>query len=273
VPLDFSNSAVINWQVQTYAVPADIAGYDGIAADNVDLGNWGDACGIYRNGTWVQLYTGQQEDDPGWQNNIISWLTQMQNALHALNPPLALTVNSSFADIPATDPLVQEMVDHVDAIGEEGGFTLQGSGYLTDSAWVQHIAFITSVQAQGKGYYSENQFPSVGKQEIQWALSSYLMGKGHTEDISINGIQQYGSVSWHQEYSAQIGSPSGAMYQNQQVYWRSYSNGLVIVNPSSTQVYTITMPSGVNYVDLYGNSVGSTINMPIHSGMVLLNAS
>ncbi len=273
MPLDFSNSAVISWQVQTYGVPASLAGYDGIAADNVDLGNWANACGVYRNGKWVQLYTGLQEDDPAWQNNIIYWLTQMQNALHALNPPLALTVNSSFADIPATDPLVQQMVNHVDAIGEEGGFTLQGGGYLTDTAWVQHMTFIAYVQAQGKAYYSGNQFSTLGTSEIQWALASYLMCKGHAAAISINGIQQYGSVNWLQEYSAQIGSPSGAMYQNQQVYWRSYSNGLVIVNPSSTQAYTITMPPGSQYVDLYGNVIGSTISMPIHSGIVMLKAS
>jgi hypothetical protein len=272
VPLDFSNSAVISWQVQTYAQPASASGYDGIAADNADLGNWTGACGVYRNGTWMQLYSGQRQDDPAWQNNVIFWLSQMQNALHGLNPPLALIPNTSFADVPVTSPLVQKMADHVDAFGEEGGFTLQGKGYLTGTAWLQHMTFIASLQAQGKAYYSANQFPSVGKQEIQWALASYLMCKAHAAALAISGIQQYGSANWYPEYAAQLGNPSGAMSQDQQVYWRFYTNGLTIANPSATQSYMITLPSGVHYVDLYGNHVGPTITMAIHTGMVLLVA-
>ena len=273
VPLDFSNSAVISWQVQTYAVPASTSGYDGIAADNADLGNWSQACGVYRNGSWVQLYNGQKEDDAAWQNNVIYWLSQMQKALHGFSHPLALIPNTSFADVPVTSALVQKMAGHVDAFLEENGFTLAGAGYLTDSAWVQHIAFITSLQAQGKAYFSENQYPAIGQSEIQWALASYLMCKNHAAALTINLNQQYGSTNLYPEYSAKIGNPSGAMYQDQQVYWRGYSNGLVIVNPSSTQAYTVTLPSGVKYVDLYGNVVGPTISMPIHSGIVLLIAS
>ena len=273
VPLDFSNTAVISWQVQTYAVPASTSGYDSIGADNADLGNWSGACGVYRNGSWVQLYTGQQEDDPAWQNNVVFWLSQMQQALHGLKNPLAFTPNSSFANVPVTSTLVQKMASHVDGFLEEDGFTDQGRGYLTDSAWLQHITFITNMQAQGKGYYIEDQFPKVGRPEIQWALASYLMCKNHAAGLAINVNQQYGSVNLYPEYSAQIGNPSGAMYQNQQVYWRAYSNGLAIVNPSSTKSYTVTLPSGVNYVDLYGNSVGPTISMPVHSGIVLLIAS
>lgn len=270
VPLDFSNAAVIAWQVQTYAEPASVFGYDGIAADNADLGNWTGACGVYRNGSWVQLYTGQRLDDPLWQNNVIYWLSQMQKALHALSHPLALIPNTSFADVPVTSSLVQKLVSYVDGIGEEGGFTLQGNGYLTDGDWLQHMTFITSLQAQGKAYFSGNEFPSVGEQEIQWALASYLMCKGHMEALAINRMQAYGSANWYPEYGAQIGSPSGAMYQSQQVYWRSYTKGLVIVNPSSIQSYTITLPSGAHYVNLYGHSVGPTVSMPIHSGIVLL---
>ncbi len=272
VSLDFSNRAVIAWQMQTYAQPASQAGYNGIAADNVDLGNWAGACGVYRKGTWVQLYNGQRLDDPAWQANVLFWLSQVQPALHALTPPLSLIPNSSFADVPVTSALVQKMMAYVDGLAEEDGFTRQGHGYLTDTAWLQHMSFIPSLQAQGKAYYSGNQFPSVGPQEIQWALASYLMCKEHAAALAISGIQQYGGINWYPEYAAQIGSPNGDMYQDQQVYWRSYTNGLTIVNPSSTYSYTITLPSGVNYVDLYGNSVGSAISMGIHTGIVLLIA-
>src|SRR5439155_5684487 len=34
-PLDFSNPALVPWQIQTYAQPASVSGYDAIAADNI----------------------------------------------------------------------------------------------------------------------------------------------------------------------------------------------------------------------------------------------
>lgn len=273
VPLDFSNPAFISWQVQNYAQPASSAGYDGIGADNVDLANGYGACGIYRKGSWVQLYTGRVTDAM-WNKNVLSWLSRMQRALHALPRPLALIPNVSFGSSLADTPLLQQFVTHVDGIGEEDGFTNQGRGYVTDSAWVQHMRIIAYVQAQGKPYYVTNQFSSVvGRQQIQWALASYLMGKFHTEALFISKYQQYGGELWYQEYAAHIGYPTGQMYQRQQVYWRSYSRGLVIVNPSSARTYTVTFPAGRRYIDLYSHAVGRTITLPAHTGMVLLNAS
>src|SRR6266567_9545386 len=58
MPLDFSNPALVDWQVQNFALPASKRGYDGIIADNLNLQNLFGACGIYdKTGKWVQRYT------------------------------------------------------------------------------------------------------------------------------------------------------------------------------------------------------------------------
>jgi hypothetical protein len=59
------------------------------------------------------------------------------------------------------------------------------------------------------------------------------------------------------------------MRQDQNVYWRDYTRGVAIVNPSSTATYSITLNSG-QYVDLYGKSVNQSLLMQPHTGMVLL---
>lgn len=272
VPLDFSNPAVMDWQVQTYATPAANAGYDGITADNVDLGNWYHACGVYRNGTWTQLYNGQNSDS-AWNTNILFWLSHMRDALHVLPHPLALIPNMSLGSIVANQALLPQVVNNVDGLLEEAGFTNQGQGYLTDEEWILHMSLIANLQAQGKPYYSNNQFSTVGQTEIQWALASYLMCKYHAEYLSISGYQQYGMALWYQEYTAPIGTPLADMSLQQQVYWRSYSHGLTVVNPSSANSYTVTLPTlaaNHHYVDLYGKSVSQTVTLPVHSGMVLL---
>ncbi len=271
MPLAFSNPAVVNWQVQTYAQPASEAGYDAIAADNVNFENLYGACGYYQNGKWVQRYSGQQ-DDPQWRADIVTWTAHMQRALHELKHPLALIPNFGLGTIAPNDSSVQQFIHHVDGILDEQGFTNYGNGFITDASWVQYINLIKSVQHLNKPYYIINEFNTsqISHEQMQWALASYLMGKDHLAAVFISGTQQYGSDLRYPEYNANIGTPNGNMYQDQQVYWRKYSNGIVIVNPSSTSSYTVKL--NAQYVDLYGNHISQSLTLQPHSGIVLLNS-
>lgn len=272
IPFDFVNPAVVTWQVQTYARPASMSGYDGIDADNVNLQNPSGACGFYQKGRWVQRYSGKA-DDPQWIADIITWLTMMQKALHSLPHPLALIPNLSLNPLSPNDSQAQQVLEHVDGVLDEGGFTQYSQGFLTDENWLQRIQFIQSVQAMHKPYYIVNQFspPSVSSNDIQWALASYLMSKEHLSALFISTRQGYGGDTRFSEYNALIGHPLNEMYQEQNMYWRDYSNGIVSVNPSETQTYTATISLGSHYVDLYGNHIGMTITLPPHSGIVLLD--
>jgi hypothetical protein len=272
IPFNFVNPAVISWQIQTYAQQASANGYDGIDADNVNLQNLSGACGSYQNGTWVQRYTGQN-NDPQWITDIINWLSIMQQSLHSLQHPLALIPNLSLSPLTPSDPQAQQVLKHIDGILDEGGFTLYSQGYLTDGNWLQRIQFIRNVQAMNKPYYIVNQFPpiSVNSNDIQWALASYLMSKEHLSALFISIRQGYGGDSRYGEYNAPIGSPLDEMYHGQNIYWRDYSNGIVIVNPSSAYTYTASLSPGSHYVDLYGNTIGQSVTLQPHSGMVLLD--
>ncbi|HZU03086.1 MAG TPA: putative glycoside hydrolase [Ktedonobacteraceae bacterium] len=267
VPFDFSNPDLITWQMQTYALPASQQGYDAIAADNLNMENLIGACGSYKNGQWVQRYSGKS-DDPQWRADVLTWVARMQIALHALQHPLALVPNLSLGFLSPDDPIVQQVMGHIDGVLDEGGFTNYSHGYLTDEKWIQTVQFIKNVQKQHKSYYVVNEFPSVDQNEIQWALASYLMCNEHASSISIVRRQEYGKDLRYPEYGAQIGSPTDEMYQGQGVYWRDYTHGLSLVNPSSTQTYSVKLPG--QYTGLYGNTVGQMITLPPHSGVVLL---
>ena len=270
IPFDFSNPSVINYQVQTYAVPASQSGYNGITADNVNMENLFGACGTYQNGKWVQRYNGTH-DDPRWQTDVVNWVTQMQLALHNLPHPLALIPNLGFGHaLTPTSASIQQIISHSDGILDEAGFTLYGTGYLTDQYWSQAIQLSNSVQSQGKPIYFVNNFSTLNQANMQWALASYLIAKGHYCEIYISQTQDYGKASWFNEYNAKIGAPTGSMFASQGVYWRNYSNGLSIVNPSSKSTYQVKLGSSYAYVDLYGHSVSSTVTLSPHSGLVLL---
>lgn len=271
MPLDFTNPAVLNWQIQTYALPASQQGYDSLAADNVDFGNWYGACGIYRNGQWVQLFSGQSHDN-AWRVSILNWIAQMQQAVHKLPHPLSLICNFAFGGLYPMDPQVLQAVSNMDGVVDEGGFTHFGEYNITGSYWQQLVQLIETVQQQNKPYYIIDQFSthSISSAQIQWALASYLMGKEHSSSLFITTEQGYGSPVWFNEYNAQIGSPTDSMYQAQNVFWRDYTNGLSLVNASAKSTYTVTLKTGVQYQDLYGNLVGPTVTLPPHSGIVLL---
>jgi hypothetical protein len=275
IPLDFSNPAIVPWQIKAYGLPASNAGYDALAADNLNMENLFGACGVYRNGQWVQLYSGKV-NDPRWRADMLTWTIRMQAALHALPHPLALIPNLGLAPkTRADDPWVQDMIEHVDGVLDERGFTDYSKGYLTDKEWQQTIQLIKSVQDQGKPYYSVNQFPTVSLShaQVQWVLASYLLAKERLAAVSltstVNGVQGYGDDRWRPEYAVPIGSPKSALYQAQGVYWRDYSGGLVVVNPSATIAYTVRT-STATYHDLYGTPVARTFTLPPHSGLLLI---
>lgn len=271
VPLDFSNPALVTWQVQNYALPASKSGYDGILADNLNLQNLFGACGTYdKTGKWVQRYTGKA-NDPQWLQDVITWVTGMQAALHNLPHPLALIPNLDPGKALApTDPRLQPVLDHIDGVLDEAGFTYYGTGDLTGNTWLLKYQLGEYVQSQGKPFYSVNNFSSLNRANIQWALASYLMIKEHSCAVFISKTQDYGNDAWQQEYQAQIGTPLNSMYQGQGVYWRDYSNGVSIVNSASRGTFTVNLNAAYQYVDLYGNPVGPTVTMPPHSGLALL---
>ena len=100
-----------------------------------------------------------------------------------------------------------------------------------------------------------------------------MIGKEHSAAIFISTFQDYGSDTRYFEYDAQIGSPVGGMYQSQNVYWRNYSGGLSIVNPSATKTYTVSLNAGNSYVDLHGYAIDQRVTLSPHSGIVLLTNS
>ncbi len=272
IPLDFSNPAVVNYQMQTYGIPASENGYDGITADNLNMENLFGACGTYQNGKWVQRYSGKYNDGR-WEQDAVNWVTQLQQALHNLPHPMALILNLGYGpSLTPTSALIQQILAHSDGILDEAGFTHYGTYFLTDQYWLQAIQLSNIEQSQGKPFYIVDNFSVLNRANIQWSLSTYLMAKGHYCEVFISTTQNYGIDAWHYEYIAQIGSPAGAMFYSQKVYWRTYTNGVSIVNPSSKSTFRVTLNSSLTYVDLYGNVVGGTEVLPPHSGLVLLTS-
>ena len=96
------------------------------------------------------------------------------------------------------------------------------------------------------------------------------MGKGHASGVYISTTQGYGRLmpAWP-ELTAPVGIAEGPMMKQQGVYFRNFSTGLAIVNPTDVEV-AVELDSAYTYTDCYGATVGTHVVLSNSSGLVLM---
>lgn len=271
IPLDISNPAVRAWQMTTYGGQAERQGFGGLAADNLTLYDF-HACGVFVNGSWVRKFSGSGSGDGPWMKAVIGWVTYAHQYLHGLSRPLDLIANFSPSYAAVGDPATTRVVDQLDIVLDEAGFSQYGTGHTTDSSWVNLVGWMGYTQRRGGAYLVIDEWPSVGVAELEWSIASYLAGKADAAAIFVSGVQQYGSELWRLEYAAPIGHACGATYHAENVYFRRFTGGLAVVNPSGAASYVVTLPRS-SYQDLEGKTVTSPLTLAPHTGYALLTTN
>jgi len=279
VPIDFTDADAVAYQLKEavyYAGAYDKAGtVNGIAADNLSLGNLWGGCGAFRNGRWVQVFTGASAD-PGWRDATIRWVANASAVLHAQSPPLRLDGNFSPVFSPFGDAAAASVVENLDGLFDEAGFTNYGSGLFSGSQWLNAEKWMAYAQSRGKTWLSVNGFSPAGASVVDFAVASYLMGKGHAAAIFISttgkGGVVYGSEEWQSIYDAPIGTACAAMYYDQGAYFRAFSGGLAVVNANATKTLQLLLPKHA-YTTVAGVPAGAMLRLGPTSGAVLLTAN
>src|SRR5579884_3760952 len=283
IPLDTANPAVLSWVEQTFWGPAAASGdYGHLDFDNFQMdnsGSWsGQRCGHYStSGAWVQQYTGTQ-DDPAYRQAEINLAAAIQNWLHATFPNVAFAANLSWSTDYVSDE--EALLSHVDLWFDEQGFTNGNSGspseYL-DGAWATKAqATAQFMAAGGRGWEDMNLEPSssITTAQRQWALANYLLLKNDHSWVYVCPVSDCYDASTPLEFpeyaAAQVGMATDTYYADQGVYRRDFTNGLVLVNPSSTTSYTVSLTS--TYQDLYGTPQSGSVTLTPGSGVVLTQA-
>lgn len=280
MPLDISNPDVASWQLRNagFAIGYLDADYSSLSADLVYVRNYDRACGIYRNGQWVQLFSGE-EDDPAFSSAVINWASRIHRGLQSLPLPRAFVAN--FSPFPwYSDEEIASVAASLDGMLDEQGFTGYASGriHVAQEAWLHRIRNMIAVQAQGAAFYSMNyvlNFPPP-QEELEWILGSFLMGKEHSAYLLVTPLVRVpgSEVRWPHlpQYDEDMGHPCAAMASTQGVYVRDYSRGISVVNPSWSSSYTFTLPGG-SFRDLLGNPIeGDSLYLPPLTGKVLLSS-
>ncbi|MFI1096469.1 putative glycoside hydrolase [Streptomyces sp. NPDC020917] len=274
LPIDFTNPAVRTYYYDTYVQPLVDAGYPLVGFDNVGTFNGYGNCGHFdATGAWVQQFSGARVDD-AWAAAVLDWLDYLAGRLHAAGAGIAANITWN-ASVKTADML--QAVGLVDVYVDEQGFTAHRVANYNDQAWQDKFDFVRQV-APGTAYVSINQtatadLADADTAQVDWVIANYLLFRERRSMLALCGDQQYHVFLDRPELHTDIGSPTAAPSADAGGAWvRSYTGGLALVNPSSTQTTTTALPAGT-WTDLHGTTFTGQIVLPPNSGTALAGPS
>lgn len=239
--------------------------------DNVDLGNSPKAVGHYKEGKWVQLYTGKRNDTV-FQNNMIAWMQYLSEKLHPLNVKVA----SNIKEMSAPFDVVMKMINSVDVFIDENGFTHTGIK-TSGVTWNKQHAIVQAATLN-KGYVSINQVngtvENAPQDQIEWTIANFLLSRGPQSLLAIVGFENNKAVTqefhYRQEMDINIGEPMDKAQNIKKAWIRYYTKGLACVNPTKDTIQ-INLPEGKKYRSLTGEEKSGKLKIDPASGYVLTN--
>ncbi len=180
---------------------------------------------------------------------------------------------------------------NVDGVMMEG-FAEWGSDTYFDLAdWQLQMNRLLPLIAADKIILAQNYPSSVDNvNERLFILGTYLLVKGRYTYVNVDTSME---VEWLPEYAIDLGAPTDSLpadistylHPSGNVYWRHYTKGLVLVNPTDSPqaitldgTYRLVTPSGGGDVPESGVAPGSlnytsvtTVNLNAHQAAILLN--
>jgi hypothetical protein len=118
-----------------------------------------------------------------------------------------------------------------------------GEGYRPEGQWKEQVEEASYAAAHGKIFLGFTQGAEGEVQAARYGYASLLLGADSAASYSF--IPNYSAEAWMPEFEYQIGEPTGAYRKDASgVYMREFTNGLVVVNPSTA---TRTVKFGGSY--------------------------
>ncbi|MDY6834825.1 MAG: hypothetical protein SVY53_08535 [Chloroflexota bacterium] len=152
---------------------------------------------------------------------------------------------------------------------------IPGHPFQTEARWEWEVEQLENSGEQDKYYLAMGQNRGMARKYTIYNAASFLMGKSGTKDFLYSGPQATYALSefkadyerFKHIYTAPIGSPLDGKYKADGVWQRDYSEGRVLVNPT-TNTYTIDL--GGTYATVDGAMV-SSVTLGANGAEILLN--
>ncbi len=204
--------------------------------------------------------------DPAYQGAIGSMLAYAGPRIQAAGK-LAVPNMGSWSEYPeVVEGWLKYVSGGVDEMFAKWSST-PGQGYRDASGWQTQVEEIQSTERMGKIFLAITQAEASDKQAILYGWGSVLLGAdGHT---AYSAAATYSSEEWCSECETQIGEPTSVATKVAGGVWeRSFTGGLVVVNPTTS---TVDVDLGGTY-NGSGLAGANTAIMPANTALVLYRA-
>jgi Hypothetical glycosyl hydrolase family 15 len=205
--------------------------------------------------------------DAAYQKAVRSMLEYVGPAIQAAGK-LAIPNMGSWSEYPS---VVKEWLPYVSG-GEDEMFVkwskTAGQGYRGAREWETQLGEVAAAEAMGKRFVAITQAEPSDTEGARYGWATTLLaGNGHTFYMASNG--HLGEETWLGDYAVELGTPtSNATALGNGAWQRYFSNGLVVVNPTSS---TVSVNFGGTYSgDGLTNATGATLGS--HGALVLARA-
>ena len=290
VPLDLTSESALSWMFESMFSVAKRAGFSAIAMDGLNVYNYNEACGVFRDGEWVQLYDNSTAD-AAYTRDVLRWLARYQQ--HAHEAGLLVIGNTALnrERNPQGKPLLLDQVAPlVDGILDEWGFIIHSCGNKcnrlpTPDEMAVKVPLMRKLQTQGVALFPMAEWDAIppNASAREWVVASYMLVKGESSAAYLAGVNAKGqtqtanvssdSFVFSPEFSADVGHALAEPVCDDGVWTRSFSRGLSIVNPTK-RAAAVPLDAGCSYRPVVGPPLpaGRTVTVPPQSARVLLRA-
>lgn len=246
-------------------------GYNGCFLDSMGQGPFYVG---YVTATPVDPDTGALWDKAAWIDDT----SGIVNAVKATNPgvpvvPNGLASGNSYFDKAGTAPLATV------GSGAMAELWLRGPGtpvttYKKELAWKKDVDMLADAESHGDSVLSTtklwvNATPAQTTAWHRYALASFLLGTSGRSYFNFSTGQNWSQLAADSSADhPNLGAPSAAYTKTNGVYQRRYANGLVLVNPGTTNV---TVNLDRSYHDVDGSASGQSVTLVPNGAAVLTN--
>ena len=296
--MDFGSSAFQAYWIE--AVKTDIANQPW-AADGVHA----DSCLTFSAAGGYSAASSKYSTDASWSNAMNNFSSAIAAGLHAVGQKLWCNKGSSSLPAGVSAWLALDASpDHPDVLAEEAAFAVTfgpwATQFIPEAGWKSQVDVMGAIKnskvamfsstALGEGQSGTDNWgqPVTYWQTLWYALGSFLLGKNDTLNNAYFGFfgngASYNRIWWYDEYDKidlgkALGSYTTKKLDGANVYQREFERGYVLVNPTSDNVESITLPQASRQLT-HDNLLSPLESIPIvnaialhgHNAAILLKA-
>jgi Hypothetical glycosyl hydrolase family 15 len=211
----------------------------------------------------------QYPNDTAYSGAMRSFVQSVAPKVHAAGKLVFANMGGTWAEFPDFN---DDVLQYLDGGNDEFFLTWPGGTMQPQSMWDRMRVSIQRAEASGKWFLATTAGVSNDDAKnakiMHYAFATALLfGDGHT---SFTLAKNYTDESWYDDYEYSLGKPLGdAQQQTSGVWTRDFENGVVAVNPSSSQ--SRSMAFKASYCkSASGPATASTAStMPPQTGMIL----